>query len=119
MNRAALRREAGPRSLERGEICFKTGKVRSLAGHEGTLAAKVQGTRSYRVKLFMARGGSAATAIVRSDRAASFVNIAWPPAWPGCKRSLDGPRERNPPDPRARLWKMSAPGSTHRTRMLS
>lgn len=56
MNRAALRREAGPRSFERGESYFKAGKVSSLAEHEGTLAAKVQGTRSYRVKLFMARG---------------------------------------------------------------
>ena len=55
MSRAALRREAGARSFERGDSYFKSGKVSSLVEHEGTLAAKVQGTRSYRVKLFIER----------------------------------------------------------------
>ncbi len=55
LSRAALRREAGARSFERGDSYFKSGKVSSLVEHEGTLAAKVQGTRSYRVKLFIER----------------------------------------------------------------
>lgn len=55
LSRAALRREAGARSFERGAGYFKSGKVSSLIDHEGILVAKVQGTRSYRVKLFFER----------------------------------------------------------------
>jgi uncharacterized Zn finger protein len=51
LDRAALRRHAGPRSFERGEAYFAGGELRSLAEHKGTVSAKVLGTRPYRVKL--------------------------------------------------------------------
>jgi uncharacterized Zn finger protein len=39
---------AGERSFERGEDYFFNGQVKALAEHEGTITAKVQGTRPYR-----------------------------------------------------------------------
>ena len=52
----ALRRMAGARSFERGEDYFANGQVGSLAEHEGTITTKVQGARSYRVKLWIEDG---------------------------------------------------------------
>lgn len=47
-----LRRLAGARAFERGEAYFAGGQVGAVIEHEGTIAAKVQGTRTYRVKLW-------------------------------------------------------------------
>lgn len=47
---------AGARSYARGEEYFARGHVRSLAAHEGTITAKVRGTREYRVELWVERG---------------------------------------------------------------
>ncbi len=44
---------AGARSFERGEDYFASGQVGALAEHKGTMTAKVQGTRTYRVKLWI------------------------------------------------------------------
>jgi len=48
-----LRRMAGAVSFERGEDYFLNGQVKALAEHEGTITAKVQGTRPYRVELWI------------------------------------------------------------------
>lgn len=53
LNHAALRRMAGARSFARGEEYFARGQVRSIAEYNGTIAAKVLGTREYRVKLWV------------------------------------------------------------------
>jgi len=56
LDRRTLRRMAGARSFERGEDYFAEGQVRALAEHEGTLTARVLGTREYRVKLWVEEG---------------------------------------------------------------
>ena len=56
VNGRTLRRMAGARSFERGEDYFASGQVRALAEHEGTVTAKVRGTREYRVKLWIEGG---------------------------------------------------------------
>jgi len=56
LDRRTLRRMAGARSFERGEDYFADGQVRALAEHEGTLTARVLGTREYRVKLWVEEG---------------------------------------------------------------
>ncbi len=56
LDRRALRLAAGPRSFERGQDYFASGRVGSLAEDRGTIAAKVLGTRPYRVRLW-AEGG--------------------------------------------------------------
>jgi uncharacterized Zn finger protein len=53
LERATLRRMAGAGSFERGEDYFLNGQVKALAEHEGTITAKVQGTRPYRVQLWI------------------------------------------------------------------
>ncbi len=53
LERGTLRRMAGARSFERGEDYFLNGQVKALAEHEGTITAKVQGTRPYRVELWI------------------------------------------------------------------
>jgi uncharacterized Zn finger protein len=55
-DRLMLRRMANGRSFERGEEYFADRRVRALAGHEGTVTAKVQGARAYRVKLWNEKG---------------------------------------------------------------
>lgn len=47
-----LHRMAGARAFERGESYFKRGHVGTLVEHDGTVSAKVEGTRTYRVKLW-------------------------------------------------------------------
>lgn len=47
-----LRRLAGERSFGRGETYFLEGAVRSLRGRGGGIEAMVQGTRTYRVRLW-------------------------------------------------------------------
>ena len=42
---------AGARSFERGEDYFDGKRVKAVNEHEGTIAATVQGSRSYRLKL--------------------------------------------------------------------
>lgn len=54
LERGTLRRIAGERSFERGEDYFVNGQVKALAEHEEAITAKVQGTRPYRVKLWIA-----------------------------------------------------------------
>jgi len=56
LDRGTLRRMAGARSFERGEDYFAGGQVRALAEHAGTIAARVLGTREYRVKLWVEAG---------------------------------------------------------------
>jgi uncharacterized Zn finger protein len=53
LERSTLRRIAGARSFERGEDYFLNGQVKALAEHEGTITAKVQGTRPYRIELWI------------------------------------------------------------------
>ncbi len=48
---AALRRAADSRSYKKDEDCFKRGLVRSLLADGDEIAAKVSGTRDYRVSL--------------------------------------------------------------------
>src|SRR4030065_989066 len=71
LDRLSLRRMAGARSFERGEEYFADGQVGALVEHEGTIAAKVQGTRSYRVKLWAENGelGFSCTCPVGADGA--------------------------------------------------
>jgi len=56
LDRRALRRMAGARSFERGEDYFASGQVGSIVDHEGKISAKVRGTRSYQVTLWLERG---------------------------------------------------------------
>ena len=52
LNRQMLLGLAGERSFERGEDYFDEERVRSLVEFEGMLAATVEGTEDYRVKLW-------------------------------------------------------------------
>jgi uncharacterized Zn finger protein len=56
LDRRSLRRMAGARSFERGEEYFADGQVGALVEHQGTIVAKVQGIRLYRVKLWCENG---------------------------------------------------------------
>lgn len=56
LDRHALRRMAGTRSFTRGEAYVTYGQVGFLAEHDGTIAATVQATRSYRVTLWAKDG---------------------------------------------------------------
>src|SRR4030067_63530 len=71
LDRRALRRMAGARSFERGEEYFTDGQVGALVEHQGTIAAKGQGTRPYRVKLWVENGemGFSCTCPVGADGA--------------------------------------------------
>lgn len=57
LNRNVLREMAGERSFARGKEYFSADCVHGIAEHEGTIAAKVQGTHAYRVKLWIKGGG--------------------------------------------------------------
>ena len=57
LNRRMLLELAGKRSFERGEDYFDEERVRSLVEFEGMLAASVEGTEDYRVKLVMGSSG--------------------------------------------------------------
>ncbi len=59
LDKRAIRRLAGPGSLERGETYFAGGRVRSLVLDDGTITAKVRGRQEYRVRLW-AKGTSVA-----------------------------------------------------------
>ncbi len=52
ISRSTLRQLAGERSFERGQIYFDEERVRGLVEFEGTVAATVEGTGDYRVKLW-------------------------------------------------------------------
>lgn len=56
ISRSALRQLAGERSFERGQVYFDEERVRGLVEFEGTVAATVEGTEDYRVKLWADRG---------------------------------------------------------------
>jgi len=56
LDRRSLRCMAGARSFERGEEYSADGQVGALVEHKGTIAAKVQGTRQYQVKLWCENG---------------------------------------------------------------
>lgn len=83
LDRRTLRRMAGARSFERGEDYFANGQVGSLAEHEGTITTQVQGTRSYRVTLWIKNGevGYSCTCPVGNDGAfckhCVAVGLAW------------------------------------------
>ena len=53
LERGTLHRMAGARSFERGEDYFLNGQVKALTEDEGTITAKVQGTRPYQVELWI------------------------------------------------------------------
>ena len=53
LERRALSRMAGARSFERGEDYLDGKRVKALIEHDGTMTATVQGSRSYRVKLWI------------------------------------------------------------------
>jgi uncharacterized Zn finger protein len=57
LNRRMLLELAGERSFERGENYFDEERVRSLVEFEGMLAATVEGTEDYRVKLMVGSSG--------------------------------------------------------------
>lgn len=57
LNRQMLFELAGERSFERGEDYFDEERVRSLVEFEGMLAATVEGTEDYRVKLWAESSG--------------------------------------------------------------
>jgi uncharacterized Zn finger protein len=57
LNRRMLLELAGERSFERGEGYFEDERVRSLVEFEGMLAATVEGTEDYRVKLMVGSSG--------------------------------------------------------------
>jgi uncharacterized Zn finger protein len=57
LTRQMLFELAGARSFERGEDYFDEERVRSLVEFEGMLAATVEGTEDYRVKLMVGNSG--------------------------------------------------------------
>ena len=57
LDRRMLLELAGERSFERGEDYFDEERVRSLVEFEGMLAATVEGTEDYRVKLMIGSSG--------------------------------------------------------------
>jgi uncharacterized Zn finger protein len=57
LDRQALRRLAGATSFERGNAYLATGQVRGLAAHDGSIEARVLGTRPYNVRLWVESGG--------------------------------------------------------------
>jgi tetratricopeptide (TPR) repeat protein len=83
LDRRSLRRMAGARSFKRGEEYFADGQVGALVEHQGTIVAKVQGTRPYRVKLWVENGelGFLCTCPVGADGAFCKHGIAVGLAW--------------------------------------
>ena len=83
LDRRSLRRMAGARSFERGEAYCAGGQVGSLVEHEGSIAAKVQGTLPYRVKLWVEGGdlGYSCTCPVGTDGAFCKHCVAAGLAW--------------------------------------
>ncbi len=83
LDRRTLRRMAGARSFERGDDYFAHGHVRAVVEHEGTITARVRGTRPYRVKLRVEGGDLAysCTCPVGADGAfckhCVAVGLAW------------------------------------------
>jgi uncharacterized Zn finger protein len=53
LDRSNLRRMAGAASCERGEDYFANDHVKRLSEEDGVIAARVQGTQPYRVKLWL------------------------------------------------------------------
>ncbi len=140
LDRPTLRRMAGARSYARGEEYFASERVRSLAERGATLAAKVLGTREYRVKLWVKHGefDYSCTCPVGADgefcKHCVAVGLAWldrghpekskqkktrSAESPGARRrnsSPDGPRlsRLHAPPPR-RLAKRRSPRRAERT----
>lgn len=83
LDRRSLRRMAGARSFERGEDYFDSGQVHALGEFEGTITARISGTRDYHVKLRSGAGGleSSCTCPVGTDGAfckhCVAVGLAW------------------------------------------
>ena len=59
LNDTVLRRTADVRSYERGGVYFENGLVRAMAEQEGTVTAKVRGSRTCRVDLWPENGALA------------------------------------------------------------
>src|SRR3989304_10213572 len=89
-DRRGLRGVAGGRSFERGEEFFTDGQVGAVVEHQGTIAAKVQGTRPYRVKLWVENGemGFSCTCPVGADGAFCKHCVAVGLTW------IDGSRSK-------------------------
>jgi len=85
LNRRTLRRIAGKRSFERGEDYFASGQVGSLERHGSATTARVQGTRPYRVKLWVDDGELeySCTCPVAADGAFCKHCVAVGLAWAG------------------------------------
>lgn len=96
LDRRSLRRMAGARSFERGEEYFADGQVGALVEHQGTIAVKVQGTRPYRVKLWVENGelGFSCTCPVGADGAFCKHCVAVGLTW------IDGSRSKTQGTPR-------------------
>src|SRR3970040_586673 len=92
LDRRSLRGMAGARAFERGEEYFADGQVGDLVEHQGTIAAKVQGTRPYRVKLWVENGelGFLCTCPVGADGAFCKHCVAVGLTW------IDGSRSKAP-----------------------
>ena len=100
IDRATLRRMAGPRAFERGEDYCAGGQVRALGEHEDVITAKVLGTREYRVKLWVENGDLefSCTCPVGTDGAFCKHGVAVGLAWLGQGRE-GGATSKKPAKP--------------------
>ncbi len=97
LDRRVIRRMAGARSYERGEDCFAGGRVRAVLEHDGTITAKVRGTREYRVKLWGEAEFSDFPARARWGSTGLSANAAWPLASRGSSKEKEArPIPRSP-----------------------
>jgi len=90
-----LRRQAGERFFDRGETYFAEGAVRSLRPSNGSVAAVVQGTRRYRVRLWVEDGELDHDCTCPVGRDGAFckhcvaVGLAWHAGGGGGKDNVD------------------------------
>ena len=75
IDRAFLRRMAGSQSYSRGEDYFEDEQVDDLAEYQGVITAKVHGTRSYKVKLWLK--GEDFEHFCSCPMRGNFANIVW------------------------------------------
>lgn len=99
VDRRLLRRMAGARAFGRGEDYFSGGHVGAVIEQDGAIAAKVQGTRPYRVKL--RRDGDAldysCTCPVGQDGAFCKHGVAVGLAWLEAGASTASAKAKTPP----------------------
>ena len=111
LDRDFLQRAAGERSFERGEDYFASGQVMSLVEDSGTVAAKVRGTRPYRVKLWAEDGEirHSCTCPVGEEGAFCKHCVAVGLAWLSQERGVAPASKRKPAKPtvtmeEVRVW---------------